>query len=284
VFLPLSALWWAAHATWRRLGFRSRHLQAGEHTLHLYERQGEGDLPPVLLIHGMGGNAAGFLPIVRGLVRACRRVTALELPGHGRSLLDSGQAPATVLQCGQGIGAALLQMPEPVVLVGSSLGGALSLFAAASLPARVRAVVGLNPAGAPLAGADRMAVVHAFRGGSVKAALEMHRRLYHRPPRLGWFFARDFGRHWASAPVQQFISEMREDLPGLGADVLGAVAQPVLILWGEGDRILPPSSVAYFREHLRNGSVELVPACGHLPMLERSRLVSARIGRFLREL
>jgi len=284
MFLPLDALWMAAHAGFRALGFRSRSLQAAEHTLHLYERRGEGQALPVLLIHGMGGNAAGFLPIARGLLRDSRRVVALELPGHGRSALRRGQAPATVLQCAQAVGSALLEMDEPAVLVGSSMGGALSLFAAAALPDRVRGVVGLNPAGAPLAGADRLAVVQAFRGGSVRAALEMHQRLYHRPPRLGWFFARDFGRHWASAPVQQFLSEMADDLPGLGADVLGALRQPVLILWGEGDRILPASSVAYFREHLRNGSVEVIPACGHLPMLERSRLVSARIRRFLREL
>jgi pimeloyl-ACP methyl ester carboxylesterase len=274
----------AAHAAWRAKGFRSRKLEAGRHTLHLYERQGRGTAPPVLLVHGMGGNAAGFLPIVNAIVRCSRRVVALELPGHGRSFLKADQTPATVAECGKALITALHEMQEPTVLVGSSLGGALSLYTAAALPDRVRAVVGLNPAGAPLAGADRELVVHAFRGGSVQAALEMHRRLYHRPPRLGWFFARDFGRHWASAPVQQFVSEMREDLPGIGAGLLSSLRQPVLILWGEGDRILPASSVAYFREHLRHGSVEVIAACGHLPMLERSRLVASRIARFLAEL
>jgi pimeloyl-ACP methyl ester carboxylesterase len=274
----------ATHAAWRAKGFRSRKLEAGRHTLHLYERQGRGTAPPVLLVHGMGGNAAGFLPIVNAVVRCSRRVVALELPGHGRSVLQKGQTPATAAECGAALVAALRQMAEPAVLVGSSLGGALSLHTAAALPDRVRGVVGLNPAGAPLAGADREAVVRAFRGGSIQAALEMHRRLYHRPPRMGWFFARDFGRHWASAPVQQFVSEMRADLPGIGADVLSSLRQPVLILWGEGDRILPASSVGYFREHLRQGSVEVIPACGHLPMLERSRLVASRIARFLGEL
>src|SRR2546421_156350 len=105
--------------------------------------------------------------------------------------------------------------------------------------------MGVNPAGAPLVGPDREAVVTAFRGGSVAAALEMNRRLYHRPSRLGWLFARDLGRHWASPPVQQFVSEMGTDIPGIGLDVLGDVQSPVLILWGEGDRILPASSVEY---------------------------------------
>jgi pimeloyl-ACP methyl ester carboxylesterase len=284
MLLPLGALWLAAHGAYRAWGFRSRLIRAGERNLHLYDRRGAGRAPPVLLVHGMGGNAAGFLPIVRAVARASRRVVVVDLPGHGRSPLGRGQAPATVLECAQGVGAALLELEEPAVLVGSSLGGALSLFAAAVLPDRTAGVVGLNPAGAPLVGPDREAVVTAFRGGNVAAALEMNRRLYQRPSRLGWLFARDLGRHWASPPVQQFVSEMGSDIPGIGLDVLGDVQSPVLILWGEGDRILPASSVEYFRTHLRNGTVETIPRCGHLPQVESSRFVAARIARFLADL
>jgi pimeloyl-ACP methyl ester carboxylesterase len=283
MILPLRALWLAAHGAYRALGFRSRLLRAGTRTLHLYDRRGKGGAPPVILVHGMGGNAAGFLPIVRAVVRASRRVVAVELPGHGRSRLEAGETPATIQECAQAVDAALREVDEPAVLVGNSLGGALSLFTAASMPERIAGVVGLNPAGAPLVGADREAVLLAFKGGSAAAALEMNRRLYWRPPRLGWLFARDLGRHWASPPVQQFVSEMGVDVPGIGA-VLAAIDKPVLILWGEGDRILPPSSVEYFRSHLRRGTVEVVPGSGHLPMVENSALVAARIARFLAEL
>jgi pimeloyl-ACP methyl ester carboxylesterase len=284
MILPLRALWLAAHGAYRAFGFRSRLLRAGTRNLHLYDRRGAGRAPPVILVHGMGGNAAAFLPIVRAVVRASRRVIAVELPGHGRSQLQAGEQPATILECAQGVGAALREVGEPAVLIGSSLGGALSLLTAAALPEQTAGVVGLNPAGAPLAGADREAVLLAFRGGTTAAALEMNRRLYRRPRLTGWLFARDLARHWASAPVQQFVSELRMDLPGIGAEVLGAIDKPVLILWGEGDRILPPSSVEYFRSHLRRGTVETVPLSGHLPMVESSALVAARIARFLAEL
>jgi pimeloyl-ACP methyl ester carboxylesterase len=283
MILPLSAVWLAAHGAYRALGFRSRLLRVSGHNAHLYDRKGQGVGPPVLLVHGMGGNAAGFLPIVRAVVRASRRVAAVELPGHGRARLSAGEQPASMQECAQAVGAALLELGEPAVLVGSSFGGALSLYTAAALPDQVRGVVGLNPAGAPLAGADREAVLFAFRGGSAKAALETNRRLYQRPPRLGWLFARDLGRHWASAAVQQFVSEMASDLPGIDPALLSAIDKPVLILWGEGDRILPASSVDYFRKHLRRGAVEVVPGSGHLPMVEQSALVAARIARFLQE-
>src|SRR5207249_10209737 len=97
MLLPLGALWLAAHGAYRAWGFRSRLIRAGERNLHLYDRRGGGSAPPVLLVHGMGGNAAGFLPIVRAVARASRRVVVLDLPGHGRSPLGRGQAPATIL-------------------------------------------------------------------------------------------------------------------------------------------------------------------------------------------
>lgn len=284
MILPLRALWLAAHGAFRALGFRSRLLRAGDRTLHVYDRVGKGTAPPVLLVHGMGGNAGGFVYIVRALLRASRRVVAVELPGHGRSRLSLGEAPATIVESSQGVAAALSDLGEPAVMIGSSLGGAISLFTAAAQPQSVLAVVGLNPAGAPLEGEDREAVLQAFRGGSARAALETHRRLYSKPPRMSWLFARGIGRHWASPPVQQFASEIRAGYQGLGAGVLSRVRQPVLILWGEEDRILPAASVEYFRTHLPHASVEVVPAAGHLPMMERPRLVSARIARFLREL
>ena len=283
MILPLSAVWLFSHGMFRAMGFRSRLIRTGEHNAHLYDRQGRGTLPPVLLVHGMGGNAAGFLPIVRAVVRASRRVVAVELPGHGRARLVPGEKPATMQECAQAVGAALSEIGEPAVLVGSSLGGALSLFTAAALPGSVRGVVGLNPAGAPLVGVDRDAVVYAFRGGSVGAALEMNRRLYRRPPRIGWLFARDLGRHWASPPVQHFVSEMRGDVPGIKPATLSSIDKPVLILWGDSDRILPASSMEYFKKHLRRATIEVVPRSGHLPMVEQSKLVAARIVRFLEE-
>jgi pimeloyl-ACP methyl ester carboxylesterase len=283
MILPLSAVFLAAHGAYRALGFRSRLLRAGDHNAHLYDRSGDGTAPPVLLVHGMGGNAGGFLPIVRAVVRAARRVVAVELPGHGRARLAPGERPASMQECAEAVGAALLELGEPAVLIGSSLGGALSLYTAAALPESVLGVIGLNPAGAPLAGAAREAVLAAFRGGTPQAALETARRLYRRPPRMAWLFARDLGRHWASPPVQQFVSELGSDVPGIEPDLLAGIDRPVLILWGEDDRILPASSMAYFRQHLRRGTVEVVAGSGHLPMVEQSALVAARVVKFLEE-
>ncbi len=285
MIVPLSAVWLAAHALYRVQGFRSRRLSAAGRVLHLYERAGRGRAPPALLVHGLGGNAYSFLPLLRTLVRECRRVVAVELPGHGRSPLAAADEPATLIECGEAVGAALVELGEPAVVIGNSLGGAIGLYTAAALPERVAGFVGLNPAGAPLTGDDRRAVIEAFRGGSVPAARDLMRRLYYRPPKLGWLFTHGLARHWASRPVQRLVEDLRlADQPGIPAETLARIVAPVLILWGEHDRILPASSADYFRAALQPGSVEVVPASGHLPQLEQSRLVAARVARFLREL
>ena len=280
MILPLSAVWLAVHGAYRALGFRSRLLVAGDRSVHLYDRSGRGKAAPVLLVHGLGGNAAGFRPIARAVVRASRRVVAVELPGHGRSRLAPGELPATVPECAQVVAAALREIGEPAALIGSSFGGALSLFTAAALPEEVVGVVGLNPAGAPLTGAEREDVLRAFRSGP----LEVTRRMYRRPPKLARLFERDLQRHWQSPPVQQLLAELESDVPGVDPELLAQIRAKVLILWGESDRILPASSVAYFRAHFGEDAVEVISGSGHLPMVEQSRLVAARIVTFLHAL
>jgi len=284
MFVPLSFAWFLAHRSFLSRGFRSRTLQAKGFEAHLYERAGTGTAPPVLLVHGMGGNAAGFLPILGRLLKASRRVLLLELPGHGRAKPGLGKKPATISDCGRVLHEALVEIGEPVVLVGSSLGGALSLNAAATDPKRVAAVVGLNPAGAPLTGEARLSVIHAFRGGSVKAAMQMNRRLFARPPKAAWFVARGLAKHWASAAVQQFVGEMQTDVRGISPEVLRSIQQPALILWGEADALLPASFPDYFAANLKPGAVERLPGVGHLPMQEAGRAVAERLVRFLNEL
>ncbi|HEY2027605.1 MAG TPA: alpha/beta hydrolase [Myxococcales bacterium] len=281
MIVPLSAVWFLAHRAFLRMGFRSHELRDGEHVAHLYEREGKGSAPPVLLVHGLGGNAAGFLPILRGLLRASRRVLLLEMPGHGRARLAKGARPAGVRDFVSMLQVAMDYVGEPLVLAGSSLGGAVVLAAAAAQPDRVRGVIGLNPAGAPLAGEARLSVVRAFRGGSMHAALEMNKKLYARPPRLAFLVARGLAQHWSSLPVQHLVGEMQSDLPGIPAETLRSIRVPALILWGEADGLLPPSFPAFFEQFL---PVERMPAVGHLPMQERGKEVSARMARFLREL
>jgi len=250
----------------------------------VYDRAGKGSAPPVVLVHGLGGSASSFAGLAAPLLAVSRRVLVLDLPGHGRNRLAPGEEPAGVVEQDAAVGAVLASIGEPAVLIGNSLGGALSLHAAATYPDRVAAVVGLSPAGAPLAGEARAQVLNAFRGGP-ESARELPARLYARPPRLARLFERDVGRHFSAPPVRALLKNLvAGDDPGLRPATLDRIQQPVLILWGDADGILPHASVEFFRSHLRRGTVEVLPGCGHLPHVEQRAIVAARISRFLAEL
>jgi len=281
MILPLSALFAAGHALFRARGFALREIASGERRVLVYDRLGTGGAPPIVLLHGLGGSAASFALLASRLASASRRVLVIDLPGHGRNRLRKGEEAAGLVEQAQALGSALRELAEPAVLIGNSLGGALCLHAAVVAPERVRAVVGLSPAGAPLLDADRESIREVFRG-DLRAALDMPGRLYRRPPRFARFFARDLARHFAAAPVQRLLAQVGQH--ALTPEDLTRIEQPVLILWGESDGILPASSVDWFRTHLRNGTVEVLPECGHLPQMEQRALVLARVRRFLVEL
>jgi len=56
---------------------------------------------------------------------------------------------------------------------------------------------------------------------------------------------------------------------------------PTLIVWGERDRVFPYSQGQKAVSRLRQGSLELVPDCGHLAHIERPDRFAAILGRFL---
>ena len=259
-------------------------MAAGRRRMAFYDKVGRGSGPPALLVHGLGGNAGSFLPLVKPMAALCKRVVIPDLPGHGRSALQPGDPPLKIDELGAAVLAALDALGEPALLVGNSLGGALTLHALRERPDRVLGWVGLSPAGAPLDAADRAALRGHFAGGTTAAARELQRRLWHRVPGAAWLVLRDFGRYWKVPEVEAMVAEVLSSKVELGLERLRDQPKPALVLWGESDRLLPFHSVAFFRQHLGESAVEIVPRCGHLPQLERPRLVARRLQKFLLDL
>ena len=58
---------------------------------------------------------------------------------------------------------------------------------------------------------------------------------------------------------------------------------PTLVVWGECDRVFPCSQARTAVSRLREGSLELIPHCGHLPHVELPDRFAAILGKFLDE-
>jgi pimeloyl-ACP methyl ester carboxylesterase len=95
--------------------------------------------PPLVLLHGGGDRWQGFLPIIPSLILRWH-VYALDLRGHGKSGRVPGKyRPDHYLE--DVVSFLDLQLDEPGILFGSSLGGWIALLAAAQLDDKVRGLI-----------------------------------------------------------------------------------------------------------------------------------------------
>jgi pimeloyl-ACP methyl ester carboxylesterase len=284
--LSLELMLRLAHAALLAQGAESWTSHLRGHRAHRYAFTGQGQGPAVLLLHGLGGSASSVAALAPALLPLSRRVVLLELPGHGRSPHPE-QGPLAAREYGSVVIACAQQMVAEtggkILLLGNSLGGALSLYAAHERPDLCAGVIGLNPAGAELSDEAMLALPRSFPDPALGAA-QMARMLFHKTPWPFWLVARDFARHWGSPTVQRILDDARSGSDrSLGLEVLTDIHVPVLILWGAEDRLLPLRSVEDFAR-IRGARVEMVHGCGHVPQLEKPALTRRAIADFVRDL
>jgi pimeloyl-ACP methyl ester carboxylesterase len=112
--------------------------------VHYLDYGGAEDGPTVVLVHGLGGSHLNW-DLFAPLLTPHARVLALDLPGFGRS--EPGGRRATVPANVAVLDRFLRQVAgAPVVLVGNSMGGMISLLTTAAAPHLMRALVLVDPA------------------------------------------------------------------------------------------------------------------------------------------
>lgn len=108
---------------------------------------GPTDADPVLLVHGLGANTVSWITVGQALAdRRGAPVTAIDLAGFGYTRAHG--TPATVDR-NAALVVAALETLGPAVVAGNSMGGAITVCAAARRPDLVRAMVLVNPAVRP---------------------------------------------------------------------------------------------------------------------------------------
>lgn len=219
----------------------------------------EGQGPAIVIVHGLGGQLRNFRYALLSRLSPRFRVILVDRPGSGYSTFR-GQFPGLRAQARAIAGLMDALGLERPLLVGHSLGGAVSLALAQDYPDRVRGLALI----APLTQGDLADVPKAFRMLAIRSPLA---RLLVAwllvaplsalagPQRRSAVFAPDpvpddfdiLGGGGLTRRPKTFIAASRDlllvpdELPGIQA-AYETLRAPVEILFGRGDRILDPKA------------------------------------------
>ncbi|MGO9439456.1 MAG: alpha/beta fold hydrolase [Terriglobales bacterium] len=271
---PASALTTIATAALRLRGIESRYVQLGPYRIH-YFVGGKGE--PLVLVHGLGGRALDFAPMMPPLARN-HRVFALDLLGY-----DGSDRPdvnySVTLETGilrQFLDA---QGLPRVDLAGWSMGGWISLQFTSQSPDRVRRLVLLDSAGLKFTPTFDL---HLMAPHTMTHIRELEKLLTPRPGRVPAFILRDFLRQKLSEDwmIERTAANMitgREVMDGK----LANVTMPVLIVWGRQDVLTPLAVGEALHREMPQSALIVLDGCGHLAPIECHDRVLAEMQRFL---
>ena len=277
------------------MNIQERTVQVGGSSTR-YMTAGEG--PPLVLLHGIGTSALEWNRTMPAL--ACRRsVYAPDLlqPERGRD--HAGYSPASlagfVTEFMNALGI------ERASIVGNSLGGLVALRFALSHPSRMDALALVDSAGlgqeinpvlssATLPGLGEAAIYWAKTPvGAAQRALGRAPLLFALPSSAPpeWL-AEQYRLGLASGFMETTLDALRSHVSPIGQreseillEELFRLEMPTLVVWGESDRVVPLHQAHDAVARLRNGSLEILPGCGHLPHIECPNRFAEVLSRFL---
>jgi pimeloyl-ACP methyl ester carboxylesterase len=261
-----------------------------------YLAGGEG--PSLVLLHGAGDNALDWRWVMPTLA-ATHRVYAPDLPGSPESARPAADYSPAFFERFVAAFVDALDIGR-ATFVGNSLGGLIALRLALSEPERAGALILVDSAG--LGPAVNPAFTSVNVPGLGEAALPFWRTpvgAYQRAwGRTALLFAHPPGsvpREWvaeqcrlALSPgyLEAHLAVLRTQV-GFGGqrevlvDQLPLLEIPTLVVWGAGDRVFPESQARVAAARLQEGSLAVVPDCGHMPHVECPDRFLAALDDFL---
>lgn len=276
--------------------------------VHYIDYGGHG--PAMVLVHGLGGAHVNWMAVGEKLARHAR-VVAIDLPGFGRTPTEGDSAS---IHANRALLTRFVErvMGRPAILVGNSMGGLISMMAAAETPGSVAGLVLVNPAlpAAP-GGFFDLGVAAMFAGyclpgvgellmtgrkallgseGSVRQMLEFccvdATRVS--PEVVAATIALSQERTKTAGGNAAFLSAARSIVAtilqrGAFDRMVERVTAPALLVHGTHDRLVPVAAARALAARRADWTLEVFENIGHVPQLEDPDGFVAAVEKWMRQ-
>jgi pimeloyl-ACP methyl ester carboxylesterase len=253
-----------------------------------------GSGPKVLLLHGFGGFMETWAFNIPPLSKRYR-VYAIDLPGHGLSdKPKNSYNTAFAIESAHDIMETL--GIDQATLIGHSLGGAVSINIALSLPERVSKLVLIDSAGLSrtLPWLYRLSAVpvlgNMLLSLAVEPALELSlKRLFYDSPALSDELKNIILENSSRPGVRETLLSILKQNAGLRGprpeavliDKLPQLKVPSLFVHGAQDRVFPLKRVREAFSMAPDSRVKIFDQCGHCPHIEKAVEFNETVMEFL---
>jgi pimeloyl-ACP methyl ester carboxylesterase len=276
--------------------------------VHYLDYGGPADAPLLLLVHGLGGSAVNWAAIAPELAMD-HRVLAIDLAGFGRT---QPQGRSTHIRDNERLLARFVERVcgQPVILVGNSMGGLISILLAADRPDLVAGLVLVDPAVPVGVKARPSPIVTAMFGlyalpavgrlfvSGRRNVMSAEQQAYavlklctvdpQRVPRPVLDQHVDLARERAGYPDvdTELVVAARSLLLVIGRRRwlyarMAAIPAPVLLLHGDEDRLVPIAAARAVAAANPTWRFEVAHDIGHVPQLEDPEWTVAHIRSWL---
>lgn len=243
--------------------------------LHYFLHDGGSKLrPPLVLIHGMGGDYLSWPPEMRRLPDY--RVIALDLPGHGKT---QGPGRQSIQDYAHDIAEFMdIVGLSRAVFVGHAMGGAIALALALDYPDCV-AGIGLISTGSSLP-IQSSVIENAGNQSTFPLAIKSLQEMSFGSQTSEKLKGTIFKRLMETRQILLLGDLLACDRFNL-VNRLDAIRTPVLVVCGTADKLTPLRFSEILSRQIPNAALQIVEGAGHMLVLEQPARLAKLISVFL---